>query len=217
MATVTRTQQAELKRLATEINAAHTAVRANIDQAHRAGDGLAGVKKILVKHGEWLKWVAANTEVSEQVAQIYMRIAKHWAQLEEFRNAYPDTHLDITKARWLIAHNFVDDEQDPDDAAVADLAPGGYDDAATSNRAAKTGGPANTSRSKQPTVARDQQRHPFHMDFPTEPALKEFRDQLKTVAGARNFPWGSPEGDVVRAIVRQAYDDATRQARQPVA
>jgi hypothetical protein len=122
------TDQKELKQLATEINAEHIAAlgasRTALDHAQRAGDRLQQVKDRL-KHGEWLSWLAANCDVAVTTAQEYMRVAKHWAQLEAYRNTRPAVHLDITKALRLIANDFVDHEQDPDDADVGPLAPGG--------------------------------------------------------------------------------------------
>ena len=61
-----------LTHLAAQINAEHRVVRSSfkdvVDHAIRAGDLLIAAKELVGKHGEWLPWLADNTEVSERAA-----------------------------------------------------------------------------------------------------------------------------------------------------
>jgi hypothetical protein len=72
--------------LAGEIVAAHEAAclaaRAGLDHARRAGELLMQAKAE-VQHGEWLGWLALHCPaISERTAQVYMRIAREWPELE---------------------------------------------------------------------------------------------------------------------------------------
>lgn len=125
-----------LDTLALEIMAAHRAAlgasASALDHGRHAGDLLIQAKKQL-RHGEWLRWVSANCDLSIRMMQVYMQIARGWSRLEELRNAYPDTylHLDITAARQLLANGADDaeDNEEDDDVSEDDLGGGGCDGA----------------------------------------------------------------------------------------
>ena len=90
--------------LAAAINATHAAVvdglRTTLLDARNAGDFLITAKARL-PHGSWLSWLAEHCpELSPQVAQRYMRIARHWLQLA---NTYSGTHLGVNEALAILA------------------------------------------------------------------------------------------------------------------
>jgi len=74
-----------LQVLATELAAEHraceAALQSTLAHAIRAGE-LLQEAKALVRHGEWLSWLAAHFEGSVRTAQAYMRVATHRAELE---------------------------------------------------------------------------------------------------------------------------------------
>jgi hypothetical protein len=66
--------------LAARINEAHVSTVQGLKtvtyRAIEVGELLLDAKA-QVPHGEWLIWLGANTELSDRVAQNYMRVAKH--------------------------------------------------------------------------------------------------------------------------------------------
>jgi hypothetical protein len=59
--------------------------------------------KAQVPHGQWLIWLGANTELSDRVAQNYMRVAKHKDWLENTKGtSYLD--LGVDAALELLGH-----------------------------------------------------------------------------------------------------------------
>jgi hypothetical protein len=86
-----------LARLAERINAEHvavlTAARTCLEHARQAGELLAEAKTAC-GHGRWLPWLKANVEFSERTAQAYMRVAKHWPELEAKAQATADLTID---------------------------------------------------------------------------------------------------------------------------
>jgi hypothetical protein len=70
----------DLDSLAHEINRqqqlAEAHYRTSMDHAVRVGQLLLEAKG-QCQQGGWLTWIAANTSVSERVAQMYMRLARH--------------------------------------------------------------------------------------------------------------------------------------------
>ncbi len=97
--TLTPTEHAQpttLSTLAEQINAEHrqveTALTSGLEHARRAGE-LLRQAKAQCRHGEWSGWLAENFESSERTAEGYMRIAKHWPQLEK---ANPQRIADLT-------------------------------------------------------------------------------------------------------------------------
>lgn len=93
-----------LPELAMRIKEEHTQVlgllRSGLQHARQAGELLIAAKEQVV-HGDWRSWVEANCELAERTAQAYMRIAKHWQEIE----ANPQFVADMTvnEAQRLIA------------------------------------------------------------------------------------------------------------------
>lgn len=75
----------DLDRLAVDANNDHRLVRqtghAMVEHAHRARQALSLANRS-IEHGGWLPWLKANCPtISERTAQVYMRIARRWADL----------------------------------------------------------------------------------------------------------------------------------------
>jgi Protein of unknown function (DUF3102) len=90
--------------LAARINAEHQAAFGHARQAvqHAAECGRLLIEaKAQVKHGEWLPWLEANTEVGPRQCQKYMRLAEGWAEIES--KCEPNSHLTIDSAMKLLA------------------------------------------------------------------------------------------------------------------
>ncbi len=83
------------RRLAAEHKAADQSFHDSLDHARRAGELLAEAKGLL-KHGEWIPWLAANFEGSETTARGYMRVAEHWPEVEANRQRLPVLNLQGT-------------------------------------------------------------------------------------------------------------------------
>jgi len=92
-----------LPELAARIRAEHrataTALQSSVEHAMTAGDLLLEAKA-LVKHGEWLPWLAAHCEISERTAQLYMRCAKNRKAIEA--NTQPIADLSLNEAAALL-------------------------------------------------------------------------------------------------------------------
>jgi N6-adenosine-specific RNA methylase IME4 len=90
--------------LAARIKAEHEqtigAIRTSAEHAMRVGDLLIEAKK-LVKHGEWLPWLAQHCDMSESLAQRYMRLARARTEIEA--NTDNCTDLSILGAMRLLA------------------------------------------------------------------------------------------------------------------
>jgi hypothetical protein len=118
---LTPTNLQSLDNLAIEIMKAHTAAlssaRTGLDHAHRAGDLLIETKGLL-PHGAWSQWLSVHCNFDIRTAQGYMQIARGWPLIQEHRNAYPETLLDITAARKLLADKGVKDEDDEEDVVT---------------------------------------------------------------------------------------------------
>ena len=75
-----------LSTLAEQINAEHrqavAALNDGLEHAHRGGE-LLRQAKAQCPHGGFSEWLRKNFEGSERTAQMYMRIAKRWPQIEE--------------------------------------------------------------------------------------------------------------------------------------
>jgi hypothetical protein len=109
-----------LPELAAAILDAHTAFlkrqEAALDHVRRAGALLLEVRHHSdLSHGEWLPWLAANRpEISERVAQMYMRIAREWPRLVELAKSetrVSDFPTTIREALKMLA----DDLSDPNE------------------------------------------------------------------------------------------------------
>ncbi len=118
---VTACQQT-LEDLAAEIVQEHTAARAGLEHARRAGELLIEAKQ-QVQHGEWLPWIKANVAcVTRRMAQHYMRLARLWERIVERANAQCISLLELSINGALA---LLRKEADPD--ALAD---GGTDEEA---------------------------------------------------------------------------------------
>ena len=73
-----------LPTLAVEINREHAACEGafseSLEHARKAGDLLIEAKA-QVEHGDWLPWLEANCDFAPRTAQVYMQIARNWAEL----------------------------------------------------------------------------------------------------------------------------------------
>jgi hypothetical protein len=102
-----RTPQRDLTTLAQRIRSAHADCEANLQRglhyALECGRYLIEAKS-KVPYGEWIGWVREQCEMSEQLAQRYMRVAKHWPKLAD-QDASRVTHLSFRQALELIARN----------------------------------------------------------------------------------------------------------------
>jgi len=198
-----------LTELAALIMREHTAVlgasRTLLDHARCAGEHLIAAKgqvNAQLGHGHWLPWLAANCDLKPRMAQVYMEIAREWPRLEEYRNAYPNTHLGIDKARWVLANPgeaHPDDKEDAGDPSLP-LAPGGYDSADDVDDAPVLA----------VGVSRDHQTQVLHLAFTVE-QLKRFRANVALLAAAWGIT-GTSEADVVDAVL--AYAAAMIQPEQ---
>ena len=77
------------------------AVSSALEHARRCGDLLCQAKGERA-HGKWIPWLQAHCpDVTPQTAQRYMRIARHWPELEA-ANASRVTHLSVREALELL-------------------------------------------------------------------------------------------------------------------
>lgn len=81
----TELTSANLQALAATANAAHSVIEelagTALEKAHEAGDALRQAKS-LIPHGGWSSWLCQNFRGSARTAQLYMRIADRWPELE---------------------------------------------------------------------------------------------------------------------------------------
>lgn len=72
--------------LAQRINEHHRAAEADarsaLQHALEAGRLLVEAKKSQCQHGQWVAWLADHFDGSERTAQAYMRVSRHWPELE---------------------------------------------------------------------------------------------------------------------------------------
>ena len=72
--------------LVAKINSAHRQAFGHaknaMEYAAECGRLLIEAKE-LVPHGEWEKWLDANTEVGHRQSQKYMRLAKNWEAIQD--------------------------------------------------------------------------------------------------------------------------------------
>src|SRR5262245_39772562 len=98
----------ELTQLAQRIRGAHADCEANLQKGlHHAlecGHYLLEAKG-KIPYWHWIPWVREQCEMSEQLAQRYMRVAKHWPQLGDSADASRVTHLSFRQVLELIARN----------------------------------------------------------------------------------------------------------------
>jgi hypothetical protein len=94
-------------------------LKAGLVHARNAGEILLQVKAGC-RHGEWLSWLAANCQMSEQTGQRYMRIARSWPELEA--KASRVTDLSYRDALKLLSHATVESEPAESQEAEANAA-----------------------------------------------------------------------------------------------
>jgi hypothetical protein len=80
------------ERLNAEHRAAKSSARSALDHAHAAGLLLIEAKR-QVGHGGWGDWLKGNFEGSERTAQVYLRVAGRWAELESKAQRVADLPL----------------------------------------------------------------------------------------------------------------------------
>ena len=78
---------------------AETAARSMVEYAVEAGNLLLEAKR-RCEHGAWLPWLEQHVTFSVRTAQAYMRIARHWGELE---NTQAAAHLSMSDALALLA------------------------------------------------------------------------------------------------------------------
>ena len=104
--------------LAAEICKAHAEVQAAgktaIERAIQAGHALIEAKGLL-KHGEWLPWLRAHCNISERMAQRYVRLARNRATIE----TKSDTKSDLSISGALALLTLPRDSADPSDRVTA--------------------------------------------------------------------------------------------------
>jgi Protein of unknown function (DUF3102) len=68
-------------RIRAEHEATSAALKTSVEHAMTAGELLIEAKA-LVKHGQWLPWLAEHCAISDRTAQLYMRCAKNRSAIE---------------------------------------------------------------------------------------------------------------------------------------
>ncbi len=95
----------ELPALADDINRHHReclkAMNKGLCHANEAGKLLAEAKAHL-PHGVWGSWLCDHFEGSVRTAQLYMRVASKWSEIEKVNTQEP-AHLTLESANWLLA------------------------------------------------------------------------------------------------------------------
>jgi len=88
-------------RIKTEHQAVATALKQSVKHAIAAGELLIEAKD-QVPHGRWLPWLRDHCTISERTAQLYMRVAKNRADIEDqMRNDVAD--LTLSEAAAMLA------------------------------------------------------------------------------------------------------------------
>jgi hypothetical protein len=94
-----------LPELAARIRAFHEStiegLRQSVENGMAAGDLLIEAKAQL-KHGHWLPWLRDNCNISERTAQLYMRLAKNRAAIEEQAKSATVADLNLNEAAALL-------------------------------------------------------------------------------------------------------------------
>src|SRR5271163_3492730 len=88
-------------RIKTEHTAVSSALKESLRHAIAAGELLLEAKD-QVPHGQWLPWLQKHCSIFERTAQLYMRVAKNRAEIEnQIRNDVAD--LTLNEATALLA------------------------------------------------------------------------------------------------------------------
>src|SRR5271165_5330168 len=93
--------------LAARIRAEHEAVSVALKESVRhaiaAGELLIEAKRKL-GHGQWLPWLRDHCTISERTAQLYMRVAKNRAEIEnQMRSGVADLSLNEVAALLMLS------------------------------------------------------------------------------------------------------------------
>ena len=98
----------DLSKLAQRIRSAHAdceaSLQAGLNYALECGRYLIEAKS-KVPYGEWIAWVRTECEMSEKLAQRYMRVATHWPKIADDADGTRVSHLSFRQALELIARN----------------------------------------------------------------------------------------------------------------
>jgi Protein of unknown function (DUF3102) len=89
-------------RIRSEHEACGQALKASVEHAMSAGDLLIEAKAQL-QHGQWLPWLKDNCGLSPRMAQNYMRLADHRAEIEA--KCETVAHLTIRQALTLLTES----------------------------------------------------------------------------------------------------------------
>jgi hypothetical protein len=74
-AIVRQAEEADAAFINAEHEAGQAAIKKGLEHYRRGGERLLAVRKRL-RHGQWLPWLKANVNCSQQTASNYMRLAK---------------------------------------------------------------------------------------------------------------------------------------------
>jgi hypothetical protein len=95
-----------LPHLAARIRAEHeatsAALKTSVEHAMAAGELLLEAKE-LVKHGQWLPWLAEHCAISDRTAQLYMRCAKNRSAIEANTQCVADLTLNEAAAILMLS------------------------------------------------------------------------------------------------------------------
>jgi hypothetical protein len=157
---------ADLRILASEINAAHAACedkhRRGLEDARVAGEALIKAKSCL-PHGQWLSWLADHVECSRIMAWRYMRVAREWAKCFTMKH--------LADALKLLTEDADDPEPHPPQGngtgsvegaaeAAAGIPPPESEGGHESDPPGDTGEAAEGEEESQPPTPRDRAGHP---------------------------------------------------------
>ena len=159
----------DLSKLAQRIRSAHAdceaSLQAGLNYALECGRYLIEAKS-KVPYGEWIAWVRTECEMSEKLAQRYMRVATHWPKIADDADGTRVSHLSFRQVLELIARNCAGDRERATGAArPAAGSRGGsrlleYRPQCTRAPRRKRGAPARRSRSTTPAMAARAQPSP---------------------------------------------------------
>jgi hypothetical protein len=187
-------------RIRSEYEKARQSARASIEHALRVGELLLEAK-VLVQHGEWSGWLQRNCDLSERMAQGYMRLARH---LRDHPNTKLVSDLDLTIKDALKAlakpKQTKPPTKDPAVVAAADRAEA---------RSETTGAPTSTgcATSEMPDIPAFLRRPP---PLPKPPTITKPKDPAIAEAVERAVAW-SEESQRTQALIISSADAAAAQ------
>jgi Protein of unknown function (DUF3102) len=89
-------------RIRAEHEATSAALKTSVGHAIAAGALLLEAKELL-KHGQWLSWLAEHCAISERTAQLYMRCAKNRAAIEANTQCVADLTINEAAAVLMLS------------------------------------------------------------------------------------------------------------------